>query len=71
MIFTHTWKAFTIQKVMKFEMFKKSKGENTIKGAMGAHVKVLFQGLHVTCVISMLVCNFKFYILDTQFNTTC
>jgi hypothetical protein len=56
---------------MKFEMLKNSNGENTIKRAMGANVKVLFQGLHMTCVISMLVYNLKFYILDTQYNTTC
>jgi hypothetical protein len=52
-------------------MLENWKGENTVKGAMGAKVKVLFQGLHVTCVIFMLVYNLKFYILDTQFNTTC
>jgi len=62
MIFTHTWKAFTIQKVMKFEILKKSKGENTVKGAMGAKVKVLFQGLHMTCVIFMFVLHFRYPI---------
>lgn len=36
-------------------------GKNMIKGAK---VKVLFQRFHVTCVISMLVYNFKFYILN-------
>jgi hypothetical protein len=32
---------------------------------------VLFQGLHMTYVICTLVYNLKFYILDTQFNTSC
>jgi hypothetical protein len=36
-----------------------------VKGAKGAKVKILFQGLHMTCVISMLVYNLKFCILDT------
>jgi hypothetical protein len=35
--------------------------ENMVKGAKGAKVKVLFQVLHMTCVIY----NLKFYILDT------
>jgi hypothetical protein len=26
-------------------------GENMVKGAKGTNVKVLFQGLHMTCVI--------------------
>jgi len=39
-------------------------GEKTIKGAKGNKVKVLFQGLHVTCVIFVLVYNFKIYILS-------
>jgi hypothetical protein len=46
-------------------------GESMIKGAKGVNVKVLFQGLHMTHVISMLVYNFKFYILGTPFNITC
>jgi hypothetical protein len=46
-------------------------GENIIKGAKGGKVKILFQGLHMTFVIPMLVYNFKFCILDTQFNITC
>ncbi len=50
MIFTHTWKAFTIQKVMKFEMLKNSKDGNMVKGAMGAKVKVLFpRAAHDMC----------------------
>jgi hypothetical protein len=32
-------------------------GENTIKGARGTKVKVLFQGLHMTHVIYVLVYN--------------
>jgi hypothetical protein len=44
-------------------------GENTVKGAK---VKTIFQGLHMTCVISTLVYNLKFCIkLNTQFNTAC
>jgi len=39
-----------------------------VKGAKGAKVKLLFQGLHMTCVISVLVYNLKFCILDTPFN---
>jgi len=45
--------------------------ENILKGARGTKVKILFQGLHMTCVIFMLVYNSKFCILDTQFNNTC
>jgi hypothetical protein len=45
-------------------------GEITIKRARGAKVKVLFQGLHMTCVIFMLVYNLKLSILDTPFKTT-
>jgi hypothetical protein len=36
-----------------------------VKGAKGAKVKILFQGLHMTCVISMLVYNLKYCISDT------
>jgi hypothetical protein len=39
-----------------------------IKGVKGTKVKVLFQGLHMIRVISMLVYNLKFYISDTPFN---
>jgi hypothetical protein len=46
-------------------------GENMVKGTRGVKVKVLFQGLHMTHVISTLVYNLVFSILDTQFNTTC
>jgi hypothetical protein len=45
------------------------RGEITIKGAKGAKVKVLFQGLHMTCVIPKLVYNLKFCISNTPFNT--
>jgi hypothetical protein len=44
-------------------------GENTIKGARGAKVEVLFQGLHMTHVIFVLVYNFKICISNTPFNT--
>jgi hypothetical protein len=39
-------------------------GENVVKGARSAKVKVLFQGLHITHIIFMLVYNLKFYILE-------
>jgi len=35
-----------------------------IEGARGVKVKVLFQGLHMTHVIFVLVYNLKFHILD-------
>ncbi len=43
-------------------------GENMVIGAKGAKVKIIFQGLHMTRVIFMLVYNFKFCILNTLFN---
>jgi hypothetical protein len=39
-----------------------------IKRAKGAKVKFLSQGLYMTCVVSVLVYNFKFYILGILFN---
>jgi hypothetical protein len=45
-------------------------GEIMIKRAKGAKVKVIFQGLHMTCVILALVYNLKFLILDTPLRTT-
>jgi phosphatidylglycerophosphate synthase len=44
-------------------------GEITIKGARGAKVKVFFQGLHITCVIFVLVYNLRICILGTLFVT--
>jgi hypothetical protein len=41
-----------------------------VKEAKGAKVKVLFHGLHMTCVIFVLVYNFKICISSTPFNTT-
>jgi hypothetical protein len=46
-------------------------GENMAKGTKGAKVKVLFQGLHITHLIRVLVYSFKICILDTQLNTVC
>jgi hypothetical protein len=46
-------------------------GENTVKGAKRTKVKVLFEGLHMTHGIYVLVHNLKFCIVDTQFKTTC
>jgi uncharacterized membrane protein YagU involved in acid resistance len=45
-------------------------GENMVKGARGTKVKVIFQGMHMTHIIFVLVYNFKFCILSTPFNTT-
>jgi hypothetical protein len=39
-------------------------GENIINGVMGAKVKKKFQRLHMTCIIFVLVYNFKFCILN-------
>jgi len=39
-------------------------GQNMVKKIIDAKVKVLFQELHMTCVIFVLVYNFKFCILD-------
>jgi uncharacterized membrane protein len=46
-------------------------GENMVKGAKGAKVKVIFQGFHMTHVIFVLVYYLIFNILDTQFNIAC
>jgi len=43
-------------------------GESTVKGTMGAKVKVIFQRLHMTRVVFVLVYNFKFCVLGTPFN---
>ncbi len=43
--------------------------ENMVKGVKGTKVKVLFQGLHMTCVIKfVLFYNFKMFISSTPFN---
>jgi len=43
-----------------------------VKGARGTKVKIIFQALHMTCVIVVLVIyTLNFYIVDTQFNITC
>jgi len=41
-----------------------------VKNAKGDKVKVFFQGLHMTHVISTLVYNLKFCILNTTFDIT-
>jgi hypothetical protein len=46
-------------------------GENMVKRTKGAKVKIIFQRLHMTHVIFMLVYDLLFNILDTQFNTAC
>jgi hypothetical protein len=43
-------------------------GEIMIKGARGAKLKVLFQGLYMTFVIPALIYNLKFYISDKPFS---
>jgi hypothetical protein len=45
-------------------------GENIVKGAKGTKIKVIFQGLHMTHVIFVLIYNFKFCVSSTLFNTT-
>jgi hypothetical protein len=40
---------------------KETMSENTIIGANGTKVKVLFQALHMTCVIFALVYNLKVF----------
>jgi hypothetical protein len=57
--------------LLKFSNFETYLGENIAKGAMGAKVKVLFQGLHITHLIRVLVYSFKFCILDTQLSIAC
>jgi hypothetical protein len=39
-----------------------------IKGTKGAKVKILFQGLHMTHVVFVLIYKFKSYISSTPFN---
>lgn len=41
------------------------KGENIVNIVTDTKVKVLFQRLHITCVIFVLIYNFKICILDT------
>jgi hypothetical protein len=38
---------------------------DTVKGARGAKVKVIFQGLHMTYVIFVLVYNLNLCIINT------
>jgi hypothetical protein len=37
-------------------------GENIVKGVKGSKVKVIFQGMHMICVIFVLVYDLKFCI---------
>jgi hypothetical protein len=39
-----------------------------VKGTKGIKVKTIFQGLHMTHVIFVLVYNFKICMLSTPFN---
>jgi hypothetical protein len=52
-------------KVMPF--LKLVWGEMTVERTKGTKIKVLFQGLHMTRDIFMLVNDLKFCILDTPF----
>ncbi len=58
-------------KLIFFKFKSNPWGENMVKKAKGAKVKILFQRLQMTRVIFVLVYNLKFCILDTQFSTTC
>jgi hypothetical protein len=44
---------------------KETTSENMVIKAKATKVKVLFQALHMTCVISTLIYNLKFCILDS------
>jgi hypothetical protein len=55
---------------IKVRLFTQQMVENMIKGAKGSKVKVLFQGLHMTCVTFVSVYNLKIYILTTFVNIT-
>jgi hypothetical protein len=58
------------KKIILENLFNKMvEGEITVKGARGAEVKVLFQGLHMTRVIHALIYNFKFCMSYTPFST--
>jgi hypothetical protein len=48
---------------------KMVEGEITVKGAKGAKVKVLFQGLHMTHVILALIYNLKICMSYTPFSS--
>jgi hypothetical protein len=50
------------------KLFTQQMGKNTIKRVKGNNVKVFFQGLHMTCVIFVLVYNLIFNILSTLVN---
>jgi len=44
---------------------KETTSENMVIRAKGTKVEVLFQVLHMTCVVSAVVYNLKFCILDS------
>jgi hypothetical protein len=47
-------------------------GENMVKGARAPKVKVIFQGLHMTCVVFVLVSNIQNLIYSlTLPNVVC
>ncbi len=49
-----------------YHMTLPQNGENMVKGTKGAKVEVIFQGLHITCVIFVLVYNLKLCISNTH-----
>jgi hypothetical protein len=61
------WKVIVFLTIEPLVMFG---GENMVKGARGAKVKILFQELNMIHVIFVLVYNLKFCILSIPFNIT-
>jgi hypothetical protein len=62
------WEQFNVNPTTWYWKNILFESENTIKRIRGAKVKVFYQGLHMTCVIFVLVYNFKFCISNTPFN---
>jgi hypothetical protein len=62
------WEKFNVNPTTWYWKNILFESENTIKRIRGAKVKVFYQGLHMTCVIFVLVYNFKFCISNTPFN---
>jgi hypothetical protein len=58
------------KKLLEIVIKIKLLGENTVKGAMGTKIKILFQKLHMTRVVFVLVYNLKICIFGTFLITT-
>jgi hypothetical protein len=56
---------FISKKLLNTHVCEGEKGEYVMKGAKGAMIKVIFQVLHMTHVIYLLVYNLKIFILYT------